>query len=96
MSERIAEIMHSLFCAKSHKPDDDFQGDCLWYAESMMSPLPWDESTHLEWLKKTEDEMKIDGYNETSVLNIVNTFQKLDFSKCIVRKLANRYLDVYK
>ena len=96
MSERIAEIMHSFFCFKSHKPDNNFQGDCRWYEEMMISPLPWDEEEHLKWLKETEDEMKLDGYNEVTVLGILNTFSKLDFSKKITRKLAQRYLDVYK
>ena len=96
MSERIAEIMHGFFCDKSHKPDENFQGDCRWYEEMMISPLPWDEEEHLKWLKMAEDDMKIDGVNETTVLGIINTFSKLDFTKRITRKLAYKFLEVYK
>lgn len=92
MSERIAEIMHSLFCTKQH--GEGHEDRCLWYEEMIVSPLPWDEQTHLYWLKQTEDRMKLDDMNEQSVIAVVNQLTRLDFSKCIVRQLVRRFLEI--
>jgi hypothetical protein len=92
MSEKIAEIMHSLFCDLPHSPQ--LEDRCMWYEEAMRSPIPFEEQTHLEWLKLAEDQMKLCDLEESSLLSLVSTLAKIDFSKCLVRKLVQRFMDM--
>ena len=88
MSERIAELLHTLTCNKFHST-----GECPWYDEAATLE-EWEMPVHLEYLAMAENEMKIDGMSESDVINVLTTIMKLNFNGAMTRKLVVKFLEI--